>query len=101
MGAGFRPQVLFMNAPLIPEVLLRCADEHQPALPLATSGVARWVWHSRFGSMLIEVVEDTVFVNGQAVVAHAAPTPPQLGRHGLVSSLQPDLQSNLHLNGKA
>ncbi len=59
-----------MNAPLYPEVLLRRSDDQQPPLPLATDGVARWVWNSRFGSMLIEVMGDAVYVNGQRVVAH-------------------------------
>ena len=63
-----------MNAPLISEVLLRSTDAHQPRLPLATQGVARWVWHSRFGSMLIEVIEDAVFVNGQPVEVHVTQT---------------------------
>ncbi len=57
-----------MNAPLYPEVLLRSSDDHQPLLPLSTNGVARWVWESRFGSMLIEVADDSVFVNGKRVV---------------------------------
>ncbi len=61
-----------MNAPLYQEVLLRSNDDHQPLLPLATDGVARWVWESRFGSMLIEVMDDSVFVNGTKVEAHAA-----------------------------
>ncbi len=59
-----------MNAPLYPEVLLRCSDDPQPPLPLSTDGVARWVWDSRFGSMLIEVIDDSVFVNGKRVERH-------------------------------
>lgn len=61
-----------MNAPLYPEVLLRSSDDQQPPLPLSTDGVARWVWESRFGSMLIEVLGDTVFVNGQRVLRDVA-----------------------------
>lgn len=59
-----------MNAPLYPEVLLRSNDDRQPLLPLTTDGVARWVWQGRFGSMLIEVVGDSVYVNGAKVVRH-------------------------------
>ena len=68
-----------MNAPLYPEVLLRSSDDHQPTLPLSTDGVARWVWESRFGSMLIEVQGDEVFVNGQRVLRSAAVADPPLG----------------------
>jgi hypothetical protein len=64
-----------MNAPLYPEVLLCNRDDHQPALPLATDGVARWVWNSRFGSMLIEVIDQNIFVNGQQVETPAATSP--------------------------
>jgi len=42
-------------------------DEVQPALPLASFGVRRWVWQSRFGAILIEVIGNDVFVNGQRV----------------------------------
>ena len=61
-----------MNAPLFPEVLLRSSEDQQPPLPLSTDGVARWVWESRFGAMLIEVSGDSVFVNGQRVVRDTA-----------------------------
>ena len=52
------------------EVLLR-ADDTQAALPLASSGVLRWVWESKYGPILIEVVDDSVFVNGERVEPHA------------------------------
>jgi hypothetical protein len=39
----------------------------QSLLPLATEGVLRYVWEGRFGSMLIEVVGDRIFVNGERV----------------------------------
>lgn len=58
-----------MNAPLLPEVLSR-RDATQPPLPLAAQGVQRYVWESRFGQMLIEVVGDETFVNGQRVEPH-------------------------------
>jgi len=31
----------------------------------------RWVWHSRFGAILIEVIDEQIYVNGQQVVRHA------------------------------
>ena len=56
-----------MNAPLLPEVLVRRGAESQADLPLAAEGVLRYVWESRFGPMLIEVREGRAFVNGQVV----------------------------------
>jgi len=62
------------NPPARPEVVVgHAADEAQPPLPLASDGVQRWLWHGRFGDMLIEVVGDEVFVNGQRVQRHVAP----------------------------
>lgn len=60
-----------MNAPLSPELLLRRTDDPQVPLPLASSGVQRWVWESRYGAMLIEVIGNDVFINGQRVQPHA------------------------------
>jgi len=59
-----------MNAMLSPEVLLRHADDHQRPLPLAGDAVLRWVWESKFGPIVIEVVGNDVFVNGQRVEPH-------------------------------
>jgi hypothetical protein len=67
-----------MNAPLRPELLLQAGPTSQPTLqaalqaplPLAAPGVLRQVWEGRWGSMLIEVVGDQVFVNGQRVEPH-------------------------------
>ncbi len=59
-----------MNAAVSTEVLLRQSDDGQFALPLATPGTQRWVWESQFGPMLIEVMGDAVFVNGQRVQPH-------------------------------
>jgi hypothetical protein len=56
-----------------PELVIGRADDAQPPLPLASDGVLRWVWHGRFGEMLIEVMGDEVFVNGQRVARHRAP----------------------------
>lgn len=56
-----------MNAPLVPEILTRQAPSTQADLPLASEGVQRYLWESRFGPVLIEVKDGRVFVNGQAV----------------------------------
>jgi len=57
-----------VNAPLLPEILSRREASLQTDLPLAAEGVLRYVWGSKFGSMLIEVKDGRSFVNGQAVV---------------------------------
>lgn len=60
-----------MDLSLHPEVLLRRdGDEQQTALPLASTGVQRWVWEGRYGTMLIEVIGDEVYVNGARVERH-------------------------------
>jgi hypothetical protein len=51
----------------LPEVLLGDPDADQAPLPLAAEGVLRYVWQSAFGPMLIEVHDDTAFVNGRRV----------------------------------
>jgi hypothetical protein len=56
-----------MNAPLLPEVLRPLDESPQTPLPLATEGVQRYVWESRFGPMLIEVVAGVVYVNAERV----------------------------------
>jgi hypothetical protein len=56
-----------VNAPILPEVLARRGASPQADLPLASEGVLRYVWESRFGSILIEVKGTRVFVNGQPV----------------------------------
>jgi hypothetical protein len=63
-----------MNASLSPaiDVVIGHTDDAQPPLPLASEGVLRWVWHSKFGAILIEVMGDDVFVNGQRVEPHAS-----------------------------
>ena len=57
----------------MPEVLLRSNVDGQVALPLASEGVLRYVWESRYGTILIEVAGEDVFVNGQRVERHAHP----------------------------
>ena len=60
-----------MNAPLLPEILMGAQPADQPALPLATEGVQRYVWQSAFGPMLIEVRDGAAFVNSQRVTSIA------------------------------
>ncbi|MBT9549473.1 MAG: hypothetical protein AAB403_12440 [Planctomycetota bacterium] len=55
-----------MNAPVFQEVLLRI-NSPGDELPLAIAGVLRYVWKSRYGEILIEVVGNEVFVNGSRV----------------------------------
>jgi hypothetical protein len=55
-----------------PDVLLSPNEQVEPSLSLGSEGVLRWVWHSRFGEVLIEVVGKQVFVNGQRVVPYVA-----------------------------
>jgi hypothetical protein len=59
-----------MNAPLGSQVLLLREDDAQASLPLSTPGVQRWVWESRYGSMLIEVLGGDVYVNSRLVEPH-------------------------------
>lgn len=59
--------LIAMNAPLLPEVLLGPRRDDEPALPLETEGVQRYVWEGAFGPMLIEVRDGAAFVNGQRV----------------------------------
>lgn len=56
-----------MNAPLLPEVLVRRSASCQADLPLAAEGVLRYLWEGKFGPILIEVRDGQAFVNGQAV----------------------------------
>ena len=56
-----------MNAPLYLEVIRHLESTQQADLPLATSGVLRYIWEHRFGEMLIEVVDGAVLVNGKRV----------------------------------
>ncbi|MCP5285386.1 MAG: hypothetical protein H6933_10840 [Burkholderiaceae bacterium] len=74
-----------MNAPLLPERLIHPqAASAEPSLDLATAGVLRVVWASRFGAMLIEVRAGAAYVNGQRVepaqAAPPSPPPPRLRR---------------------
>jgi hypothetical protein len=69
-----------MNAPLRPDVFVRPQPSPQLDLPLAADGVQRHVWEGRFGTMLIEVRDGQVFVNGGLVKpadGHAPATGPR------------------------
>ena len=54
-----------------PDVVLAAGEQLEPSLPLGSDGVRRWVWHGRHGAMLIEVIGDAAFVNGQPVEPYA------------------------------
>lgn len=56
------------TAPLLPEIHVGTVDPNEPGLSLASADVLRYVWHSRFGDMLLEVRDGQAFVNGQPVV---------------------------------
>ena len=60
------------DASFRPDVMLSPDEQVEPSLPLGSDGVQRWVWHSRFGEVLIEVVGEQMFVNGQPVAPHVA-----------------------------
>ena len=64
-----------MTVSLTPEVVLRAMHDAQSELPLAAEGVLRWLWQGRYGSMLIEVVGEEVYVNGQRVEPYACGVP--------------------------
>jgi hypothetical protein len=57
----------FVENACLPEASPHQVADAQCLLPLATEGVRRYVWESKFGSMLIEVIGDKTFVNGKAV----------------------------------
>jgi len=59
------------NPSFIPEFVVGHAHDVPPLLPLASAGILRWVWQSRYGAILIEVMGDDVFVNGHRVEPHA------------------------------
>jgi hypothetical protein len=64
-----------MNAPLLPQILLRQDQSPQADLDLAIEGVLRYVWSGQWGDMLIEARDGVVYVNGQRV--DVEPPPPR------------------------
>lgn len=61
-----------MNAPVLTEVGTHWQPSNQAELPLAAEGVLRYLWESKFSSMLIEVKDGCVYVNGDQVLPSAA-----------------------------
>lgn len=68
-----------MNAPLHPEVLVGPQRDDEPALPLASEGIQRYVWNGTFGPILIEVHDGAAFVNGERVLSMAELREPATG----------------------
>lgn len=60
-----------LNVPLLPEVRIGGQHTGQQDLALASEGVQRYLWHSAFGAMLIEVRDGAAFVNGARVASIA------------------------------
>jgi hypothetical protein len=56
-----------MNALQCPQLPRLQEASPQEALDLGTEGVQRYVWESRFGAMLIEVVDGIAHINGERV----------------------------------
>jgi hypothetical protein len=54
-----------------PRVRLPARDEPQVSSATASEGDLRWVWESHYGSILIEVVGNEAYVNGERVERHA------------------------------
>lgn len=59
-----------ISAPLLPEAHLRAAEAGHSTLPLAAEGLLWHVCEGRFGSILIEVIGEEIFVNGRRVEQH-------------------------------
>ncbi len=59
-----------LNAPLMPELRVRNDVDGQLPPALASMGALRYVWDSLYGTILIEVSGEEVFVNGQRVEPH-------------------------------
>ena len=50
-----------------PEMDVGRVDPVEPELPLVSDGVTRYVWHGKYGDVLVEVRDGSAFVNGQKV----------------------------------
>ena len=59
----------------LPAIQPAVAVSADPPLPWSAApmdrAAAQWIWHSRFGTIVIEVRGDDVFVNGDRVTPHA------------------------------
>ena len=53
--------------------------DDEPALPLASEGIERYVWNGTFGPILIEVHDGAAFVNGERVMSMAELREPATG----------------------
>jgi hypothetical protein len=59
---------LTMNAPVIHDVLLRKASAHdEQPLEAAQGGYRQVIWESCFGQIVVEIIGDSIFVNGDPV----------------------------------
>lgn len=58
--------VLTMNA-LVSHEFLQRATSNDGELPASDDGEQRYIWESRFGPILIEIVGGSIFVNGSQV----------------------------------
>ena len=50
-----------------PEVHVGLVNRDEPELPLSADEVVRYVWHSKFGDVLVEVRDGHAYVNGEMV----------------------------------
>jgi len=70
---GRRPILLIITVSLPPmdaftaEIHVGRTDPAEPGLPLESDGIVRYVWHGKYGDMLVEVRDGSAFVNGQRV----------------------------------
>jgi hypothetical protein len=83
------------------DIVLAPGEQAEPSLPLASEGVQRWVWHSRYGAMLIEVTGGEIFVNGERVEPH--PNGERVEPHLNGERVEPHLNGERvepHLNGE-
>ena len=72
MNIQYRPDLertIPMSAPLLTEVLIGSDASAESEVPLATVGVQRYVWQSRFGAILIAVKDGVAYVGAQPVEA--------------------------------
>jgi hypothetical protein len=58
-------------AALLPEIRIGGSDVDQVPLELASDGVLRYIWHGKFGQMLIEVRAGVAYVDGKRVTSAA------------------------------
>lgn len=64
------PPMLVSTEPYLPWREAPHAHDAE-AVTLADRAALQWIWHSRFGTIVIEVRGKDVFVNGDRVAPHA------------------------------